>query len=152
MCSPGYPGTHFVDQAGLELRKSPASASQVLGLKACATTACWKNSSQGMNKGGKGNLAVSAGRDKGPQVETSGVCIVWSIPQLSQDLFPPADHRERLFFVLLRTFALSALRAEVRISNGFPHFLPFLILKVERSGQKYWARGPDRKMCSRLLS
>jgi hypothetical protein len=35
----GCPGTHFVDQAGLELRNSPASASQVLGLKACATTA-----------------------------------------------------------------------------------------------------------------
>jgi hypothetical protein len=36
---PGCPGTHFVDQAGLELRNQPASASQVLGLKACATTA-----------------------------------------------------------------------------------------------------------------
>jgi hypothetical protein len=34
----GYPGTHFVDQAGLELRDPPASASRVLGLKACATT------------------------------------------------------------------------------------------------------------------
>ncbi|GAB1295607.1 Cullin-associated NEDD8-dissociated protein 1 [Apodemus speciosus] len=33
LCSPGYPGTHFVDQAGLELRNPPASASQVLGLK-----------------------------------------------------------------------------------------------------------------------
>ena len=36
--SPGCPGTHFVDQAGLELRNLLASASQVLGLKACATT------------------------------------------------------------------------------------------------------------------
>jgi hypothetical protein len=35
--SPGCPGTHFVDQAGLELR-NPASASQVLELKVCATT------------------------------------------------------------------------------------------------------------------
>jgi hypothetical protein len=33
LCSPGCPGTHFVDQAGLELRNLPASASQVLGLK-----------------------------------------------------------------------------------------------------------------------
>jgi hypothetical protein len=34
LCSPGCPGTHFVDQAGLELRKRiPASASQVLGIK-----------------------------------------------------------------------------------------------------------------------
>jgi hypothetical protein len=38
LCSPGCPGTHFVDQAGLELRNLPASASRVLGLKACATT------------------------------------------------------------------------------------------------------------------
>jgi hypothetical protein len=36
--SPGCPGTHFVDQAGLKLRNLPASASRVLGLKACATT------------------------------------------------------------------------------------------------------------------
>jgi hypothetical protein len=38
LCSPGCPGTHSVDQAGLELRNSPASASLVLGLKVCATT------------------------------------------------------------------------------------------------------------------
>jgi hypothetical protein len=38
LCSPGCPGTYSVDQAGLELRNPPASASQVLGLKACATT------------------------------------------------------------------------------------------------------------------
>jgi hypothetical protein len=37
LCSPGCPGTHSVDRAGLELRNPPASASQVLGLKACAT-------------------------------------------------------------------------------------------------------------------
>jgi hypothetical protein len=36
--SPGCPGIHFVDQAGLELRNTPASASQMLGLKACVTT------------------------------------------------------------------------------------------------------------------
>jgi hypothetical protein len=34
--SPDCPGTHFVDQAGLKLRNPPASASRVLGLKACA--------------------------------------------------------------------------------------------------------------------
>jgi hypothetical protein len=39
LCSFGCPGTHFVDQAGLELRNLPASASKVLELKACATTA-----------------------------------------------------------------------------------------------------------------
>jgi hypothetical protein len=38
LCNPGCHGTHFVDQAGLKLRNPPASASQVLGLKACATT------------------------------------------------------------------------------------------------------------------
>jgi hypothetical protein len=37
-CSLGRSGTHSVDQAGLELRNPPASASQVLGLKACTTT------------------------------------------------------------------------------------------------------------------
>ena len=36
--SPGCPGNHLVDQAGLELRNLPASDSRVLGLKACATT------------------------------------------------------------------------------------------------------------------
>jgi hypothetical protein len=36
--TPGCPGTHSVDQAGLELRNLPASASWVLGLKECATT------------------------------------------------------------------------------------------------------------------
>jgi hypothetical protein len=35
LCSPGCPGTHSVDQAGLKLRNLPASASQVLGLKVC---------------------------------------------------------------------------------------------------------------------
>ena len=35
--SSGCPGTHFVDQAGLELGNLPASASGVLGLKVCAT-------------------------------------------------------------------------------------------------------------------
>jgi hypothetical protein len=39
LCSPDCPGTHSVDQAGLELRNLPASASQVQGLKVCATTA-----------------------------------------------------------------------------------------------------------------
>jgi hypothetical protein len=39
LCSPGCPGTHSVDQAGLELRNLPASASWVLGLKAWVTTA-----------------------------------------------------------------------------------------------------------------
>jgi hypothetical protein len=37
--SPGCPGTHSVDQAGLELRNLPVSASQLLGLKVCTTTA-----------------------------------------------------------------------------------------------------------------
>jgi hypothetical protein len=40
LCSPGCLGTHFVDQAVLELRDLTASASQVLGLKV-GTTASW---------------------------------------------------------------------------------------------------------------
>jgi hypothetical protein len=39
LCSSDCPGTHYVDQAGLELRNPPISASQVLGLKTGATTA-----------------------------------------------------------------------------------------------------------------
>jgi hypothetical protein len=38
LCSSGFPRTHSVDQAGLELRNPPTTASQVLELKACATT------------------------------------------------------------------------------------------------------------------
>jgi hypothetical protein len=38
LCSPGCPGTHFGDQAGLELRILPASAYWVLRSKVCATT------------------------------------------------------------------------------------------------------------------
>jgi hypothetical protein len=37
LCNPGCPRTHSVDQAGLELRNPPASASQVLGLKVHTT-------------------------------------------------------------------------------------------------------------------
>ena len=36
LCSPSCPGSHSVDQAGLELRDS--SASRMLGLKVYATT------------------------------------------------------------------------------------------------------------------
>jgi hypothetical protein len=43
LCSPGCPGTHSVDQAGLKLRNPPASAPQVLGLKVCTTIAQLKN-------------------------------------------------------------------------------------------------------------
>jgi hypothetical protein len=39
LCSPGCPGTHSVDKVGLELRDQPASASQVLGIKAFANNA-----------------------------------------------------------------------------------------------------------------
>jgi hypothetical protein len=38
LCRPVCPGTHYVDQAGLKLKILPVSTSQVLGLKACATT------------------------------------------------------------------------------------------------------------------
>jgi hypothetical protein len=35
LCSPGCPGTHSVDQAGLELRNPPASAPQMLKPRSC---------------------------------------------------------------------------------------------------------------------
>jgi hypothetical protein len=43
LSSPGSPGTHSVDQAGLTFRDPFASASQVLGLEACAITALLTN-------------------------------------------------------------------------------------------------------------
>jgi hypothetical protein len=43
LCSLGCHGTHSVDQAVFELRYLPASASQVLGLKACTTMPCQVN-------------------------------------------------------------------------------------------------------------
>lgn len=39
-CSPGYPGNHYVAQAGLELRDLVASNSGVQGI--CTTTAWFK--------------------------------------------------------------------------------------------------------------
>ena len=39
--NPGYLVTHSVDQADLKLIDMPASASQVLGLQVCTTTALW---------------------------------------------------------------------------------------------------------------
>jgi hypothetical protein len=39
LCSPGCPGTHFVDQAGLELTEIRLPVSQILGLKLCTTNA-----------------------------------------------------------------------------------------------------------------
>ena len=42
-----FPRTHSVDQAGLELRNPLASASRVLGLKVCTTTA-WPQTPAGV--------------------------------------------------------------------------------------------------------
>jgi hypothetical protein len=53
MYSPGCPGTHFVDQASLELRNLPASASQVLELKACTTVTQLYFLKKGKKKGRK---------------------------------------------------------------------------------------------------
>ena len=39
LCSPDYPRTHSVDQAGLELRDPPASVAQELELMVCVTAA-----------------------------------------------------------------------------------------------------------------
>jgi hypothetical protein len=55
--SPGCPGTPFVDQVGLELRNPSASASQMLGLKVCATTAQSKTANY-YNYPGLGFLCV----------------------------------------------------------------------------------------------
>jgi len=43
LCSLGCPGTHSVDQAGLQFRNLPASASEVLGLMACTALLYYLN-------------------------------------------------------------------------------------------------------------
>jgi hypothetical protein len=58
--SPGCSGTHFVDQAGLELRNLPASASRVLGLKGCPTTPGSPFSLYPMARPGAGLLACDS--------------------------------------------------------------------------------------------
>jgi hypothetical protein len=42
-CSLGCPRTHYVDQASLQLRDSPASTSQMLGLKVLPPLPSFKN-------------------------------------------------------------------------------------------------------------
>ena len=54
---------HFVDQAGLELGNPPASASQVLGLKACATTPSKHSFSNSQPQGTKGEKYERVGKE-----------------------------------------------------------------------------------------
>jgi hypothetical protein len=80
LCSPGCPGTYFVDQAGLELRNPPASASWVLGLKACATMPGWISllrpvyeRKRTLQYGAGGKLGhVGSYEERGVPVETVG--------------------------------------------------------------------------------
>jgi hypothetical protein len=61
LCSPGCPGTHSVGQADLEPRNPPASASQVLGLKACATIVGSEGSLNHLN-----NICYSVAKSRKP--------------------------------------------------------------------------------------
>ena len=74
---PGCPGTHFGDQAGLELRNPPASASQVLGSKACATISfnCGANSPI-LNRSFK-NFLKSKGRVKMSMLFIVFICLLF---------------------------------------------------------------------------
>jgi hypothetical protein len=101
LCSPGCPGTHFVDQAGLELRNPPASASRVLGLKACATTPGVSQLFTRMFNGGEQLLAAAhieevyfssgRGQDDLPTALVAPMflrmswshCTAWMLPSLS---------------------------------------------------------------------
>jgi hypothetical protein len=75
----GCPGTHSVDQTGLELRNSPASASKVLGLKERAITAqlVWVlNVLQPKAEPGLARFRGSGalcGWDQGPETSTSSL-------------------------------------------------------------------------------
>jgi hypothetical protein len=63
LCSLACPGTHSADQAGLELRNPPASASRVLGLKvpslcsqnpvaSCRLAPCWSPDGKSLRSAG----------------------------------------------------------------------------------------------------
>ena len=65
--SHGCPGTHSVDQTGLELRNLPASVSQVLGLKSCARNR-WQSGRVLL----RGRDKVVADREEGEKKERAG--------------------------------------------------------------------------------
>jgi hypothetical protein len=78
LCSPGCLGTHSVNQAGLELRNLPVDASQVLGLKVCATIAQlrlpfskakWRSGGDGQRVGGREGLEIEEGGETGQDVK-----------------------------------------------------------------------------------
>ena len=61
LCSLGCPGTHSVDQAGLQFRNLPASASEVLGLMACTALLYYLNPPARGSGGGGGGGRVGGG-------------------------------------------------------------------------------------------
>ncbi|GAB1302020.1 E3 ubiquitin-protein ligase pellino homolog 3 [Apodemus speciosus] len=69
LCSPDCPGTHSVDQAGLELRNLPASASQVLELQACATTPGKHISFEALSNRGQHSISYTLSRSHSVIVE-----------------------------------------------------------------------------------
>jgi hypothetical protein len=81
--SPDCPGTHFVDQAGLKLRNPPASASQVLGLKVCATMPGHSDTFYTSSpKGSQGDQLLLAWQKKGLHTlkgspSTVPLCLLW---------------------------------------------------------------------------
>jgi hypothetical protein len=84
--SPGCPGTHFVDQAGLKLRNLPVSASQVLELKVCATMPgsgvylLVHNKCKGSKEKGRGRpfQAIELWESKGPLGKEKLYCVIRS--------------------------------------------------------------------------
>jgi hypothetical protein len=80
--SPGCPGTHSVDQAGLELRNLPASAFQVLGLKVCTNMPSWHNLLILVfrkQRWRQRSRERKRGGCRGRQISVSSI-IAWSIP------------------------------------------------------------------------
>jgi hypothetical protein len=76
VCSLGCPGTHSVAQAGLKLRNSPVSASQVLGLKAYATS---PSSAKHILKHFCIDSKMYKGMAEDAWVSNPGVWLTWSL-------------------------------------------------------------------------
>jgi hypothetical protein len=99
--SPGCPGTHSVDQTGLELRNLPASASQVLGLKACHCLGShsWEPALQGNSLG----LMSGPGSTGSAEIQT------WVLELFSWWILKQGGYLETRECVLLLLFEMGSL-------------------------------------------
>jgi hypothetical protein len=126
---PGCPGTHSVDQAGLELRNPPASASQVLGLKVCATTAqpgCQFQRSTASQTARDG-LCLSTATERAAQVKT--------VQSFAESL----GRDNGKMFSAQRAQGSASLETPSQHVDWKEHFIP---IKSKQSGKSLYKHSP----------